>query len=264
MTAEAPYNTNLSKAQGIIPETLELLDLWQLGMSAAQLKARVRETGALGKATQTRVDDVVGRGFAQRYLGADQPAAHLKRMAAEGSLRGVLRLLFLVYTARSQRVLHDFITEVFWLKANSRNAEITKEDARDFLERAKAGGKTHSTWTPTMTEKVTRYLLGTLEDFEWIIENRFGHRQIRPPAILHETVLYLAYDLHFHGVEDAALPRHPDWHLFGLMPVHVIGLLEKLAAQGHAQVQNAGAILRIEWEYPHMEAVVDAIIDRKV
>ena len=65
-------------------------------------------------------------------------------------------------------------------------------------------------------------------------------------------------------MEDAALPRHPDWHLFGLMPVHVIGLLEKLAAQGHAQVQNAGAILRIEWAFPNMEAVVDAIIDRKV
>ena len=39
------YTTNLSKAQGIIPETLELLDLWEPGMSGAELKNRVRAIG---------------------------------------------------------------------------------------------------------------------------------------------------------------------------------------------------------------------------
>jgi hypothetical protein len=260
MTAAKPYNTNLSKAQGIVPETLELLDIWSPGMSPLALKNRVREVGALGKATQTRVDDVVGRGFAQRFLTeGDRPALYLKAIAAAGPLRGPLRQLMLIYAARSQAVLHDFIVEVYWSKANSHSQEVTKQDARDFLERAKAARKTETDWSPTMTEKVTRYLLGTLEDFDLIVENRFGHRQLRPPAILPETALYLTYDLHFHAVESQSIPRHPDWRLFGLMPADVIALLEKLAAQGHLQLQNAGGLLRLEWTYSDMESVIHAL-----
>ena len=59
------YTTNLSKAQGMVPETFELLEIWEPGMSAAALKAQVRLQGALGKDTQVRVDDLVGRGFSQ-------------------------------------------------------------------------------------------------------------------------------------------------------------------------------------------------------
>jgi hypothetical protein len=111
---------------------------------------------------------------------------------------------------------------------------------------------------------MARNLLGTLADFEWIIENRLGRRKVRPPTILPETVLYLAYDLHFHGLEGQALLRHADWRLFGLLPADVLDLLNKLAAQGHAQVQSAGALLRLEWAYPDMESVIHAILDRKV
>ena len=48
------------------------------------------------------------------------------------------------------------------------------------------------------------------------------------------------------------------------MPADVLDLLNKLAAQGHAQVQSAGALLRIEWAYADMESVIHAILDRKV
>jgi hypothetical protein len=68
MTTAQHYTTNLSKAQGMVTETLELLELWEPGMTVGELKARVRAMGALGKATQVRVDDLVGRAFAQRYL----------------------------------------------------------------------------------------------------------------------------------------------------------------------------------------------------
>ena len=38
MTAAQHYTTNLSKAQGMVPETLELLELWEPGMSVVELK----------------------------------------------------------------------------------------------------------------------------------------------------------------------------------------------------------------------------------
>jgi hypothetical protein len=110
-----------------------------------------------------------------------------------------------------------------------------------------------------MMERVPRYLLGTLEEFQMIGENRLGKRQASPPTILAETVLFLAYELHFHQLDDRELTRHPDWALFGLMPADVISLLEREASKDHLQVQNAGQILRIEWKYPDMVHVLNAI-----
>lgn len=255
-----PYTTNLSKAQGLVPETLELLALWQPGMTGAALKALARRTGALGKAGDTRLTDVVGRGFAQRYLVAgDRPAVWLKHLARSAAHRAALRQILYLHTARHNAVFHDYVTDVYWRKAASVTGEVTKADTRDFLERAAACGRIAPRWADSMMERVTRYLLGTLEDFQMIGENRHGHRQAKPPVIFPETVLYLAYDLHFQPVEDRELPRHRDWGLFGLMPADVITLLEKEASKGHLQVQNAGQLLRIEWRYPDMEHVIDAI-----
>jgi hypothetical protein len=254
------YTTNLSKAQGLVPETLELLTLWQPGMSAAELKNLVKETGALGRATDTRITDVVNRGFAQRYLIDDaRPAAALKRLVESGVNRSALHQIILIHTARHNPVFHDFVTEVYWRKALSGTGEVTKEDTRDFLERAAACGRIVPRWADSMMERVTRYLLGTLEDFRMIAENRHGRRQAKPPAILSETALFLAYELHFHGVEDRDIPEHPDWKLFGLMPGEVISLMEREAAKGHLQVQNAGQLLRIEWKWPDMNQLIDAL-----
>ena len=41
MTTASHYTTNLSKAQGMVTETLELLELWEPGMTVGELKARV-------------------------------------------------------------------------------------------------------------------------------------------------------------------------------------------------------------------------------
>jgi hypothetical protein len=255
-----PYTTNLSKAQALVPETLELLGLWEPGMKAAELKATVKATGALGLATDTRITDVVSRGFAQRYLienGA--PAAWLKRLVDSGFSRAALKQIILIYTARHNAVLHDFITSVYWRRVGTGPGEITKAETRDFLERAVATGHIHPRWADSMMERVTRYLLGTLEDFGMITENRHGRRQSTPPSILPETVVFLAYELHHHGVADAEIICHPDWSLFGLSPKEVLALLEREASRGHLQVQNAGKLLRIEWKFPDMEHVVDAI-----
>jgi hypothetical protein len=260
VSAETPYNTNLSKAQGLVPETLELLGLWHPGMTVADLKNRVKETGALGKATNTRVTDVVTRGFAQRYLIDDgRPAAWLKHLLQSGINRSVLRQIIFLYTARHNPIFHDFVTSVYWRKAASSTGEVTKSDTCDFLERAVLTGHIKPRWADSMMERVPRYLLGTLEDFQMIGENRLGKRQASPPTILAETVLFLAYELHFHHLDDRELTKHPDWALFGLIPADVISLLEREASKGHLQVQNAGQILRIEWKYPEMIHVLNAI-----
>lgn len=226
VTGVQQYTTNLSKAQGMVAETFELLEIWEPGMTVVELKASVRATGALGRATQVRVDDLVGRAFAQRYLvEAGNPARWLRHLLLAKAPRGLLRQLMLIYTARANRILHDFISEVFWLKYASRAGEVTKQDARDFVETAVSRGALEKRWSDTMVERVTRYLLGTLVDFELITSNQYGQRQIRPLSILPETVVFLAHEFRFAGTDNQEIVRHPDWALFGLLPADVIASL---------------------------------------
>jgi hypothetical protein len=260
MIAPPHYTTNLSKAQGMVPETLELLELWEPGMSVSDLKTRVRSMGALGRATQVRVDDLVGRSFAQRYLSDEgSPARWLRHLLLHRATRSLLRQLMLIYTARANSILHDFIREVFWLKDSSLAGEVTKQDAREFIEKAVSRGALEKRWSDSIMERVTRYLLGTLVDFELIAANQYGHRQIRPLYILPETVVFLAYELHFAGLDDDAVVRNRDWGLFGLMLADVIALFEKASTQGHLFVQHSGAVLRVEWRYQTMEEMLDAL-----
>ena len=47
--------------------------------------------------------------------------------------------------------------------------------------------------------------------------------------LANKVAVYLAYDLHFRGLGDATLLRHPDWALFGLDETDVLSELKRLA-----------------------------------
>jgi hypothetical protein len=164
-----------------------------------------------------------------------------------------------IYTARANPILHDFVTKVYWRKNLTVTREIVKLDARDFIEEAISLHRIDPPWSDTMRERVARYLIGTLEDFDMVEEVTGGHRRVRPPMMLPETAVFLAYELHFGGATEEQITTNADWSLFGLTPSSVMTLLQKSAARGHIFLQHSGPILRIEWPYKDMESVVDAI-----
>jgi hypothetical protein len=74
------YDVQLAKGQGMIPETILLLNSWRPGLSPPVLRNEVIAGGLLPKATAYRASDIVTRVFAPRYLGGgDTPAKWLKR-----------------------------------------------------------------------------------------------------------------------------------------------------------------------------------------
>lgn len=254
------YNTNLSKAQGIVPETVELLEIWEPGMESLDLKKKVHSSGALAKETATRISDIVTRGFAQRYLiKGDSPAAWLKELLRLGINSSAFRQILLIHTARHNPIFHDFVSSTYWRLAASVSGEIDTKDARSFLEEAASDGRIQPRWADSMMVRVGRYLMGTLEDFQLIEKNRGAHRKIRPPVIFPETVRYLAADLHFSNTNDSEIPMHSDWQLFGLSPQGVLRELEKAATPNLMIVQNGGHFVRIEWSSESMEEALNAI-----
>jgi hypothetical protein len=117
-------------------------------------------------------------------------------------------------------------------------------------------------WTASSIRRVSGYLLGCCAGFGLLQGSGRADYCISRFTIRPAAAIYLAHDLHFSGLNDFALTRHPDWRLFGLDPHGVVQLLRKLAGDGRLTVQATAELVHITWKYKTWEACADAITAR--
>ncbi len=253
------YNTALCKGQGMIPETVRLLQVWEPGMTSAQLGEKVRSEGLIPKATAQRVSDIVSRMFVPRYLGPnDQPIGWLREMVRRGMSMERLNQILLIYTAREHLIFYDFIREVYWARYTAGAHFLFRDDSVNFIKSAHAAGRIKTRWTEGNNVRIGRYLLAALCDFKLVGSPQGDRRTILPFSPFPSTIIYLAHELHFSGAADAMILSHTDWELFGLTPTDVLNELRRLAGQAGWIIQ-VGDIVRISWTFKSMEECLNAV-----
>lgn len=253
------YTTQLQAGLGLIDETRTLLDCWQEGMTGAELRNIATERGVIPGASARRIRNVVMECFAPRYLREGGQAAHrIKRLQASLSPSEFQQILF-VYTCRANPILADFVRQVYWERYAGGYQRLTKADARDFIERAIDDGKTSRRWSETTVTRMSNYLLGACADYGLLGRVQNGGRAITAPQIERRVFVYFAYELHFQGVGDNALLKHPDWGLFGLEWIDVRDEMQRVARDGHWIFQSAGEVTNLSWRYDTMEEVLDVL-----
>ena len=240
------YNSGLLKATGLIQETLILADMYEEGMSKATLLQRVIEQDALSKATNSRVKDIIERAFFIRYINVNPKIMGVVKVLRRNYVGlDVLSQILLIYTARTNLILGDFIKSVYFPMYRNGNSIITKERFEDFIKEAIKNGRIVKKWSDITQVKVIRHLGATLADFRLVDKTR----HILPFPIFDLTANFLVHELHFSGHTEQQIINAEDWQLFGLTPPQVQKLLEQLAYQGHFIYQNSGEIVRIAWKY---------------
>ena len=253
------YTTQLQAGLGLVDETRALLELWHEGMSASELRTAAVEQGVIPSASARRIRNVVIECFAPRYLGTSgQPARNIKRL--QPSLSGSeFRQLLFVYTCRATPILFDFVSEIYWDRYAGGYNQLTKQDARGFVERAIDDGKTSRRWSESTVTRMSNYLLGVCADYDLLGSLKGQERAITAPRIEDRMLVYLAYELHFMEVGDNALLKHPDWGLFGFEWIDVRNEMQRLARDGHWIVQSAGQSTQLSWRYETMEATLNVL-----
>ena len=259
MEPDREYNTGLCKGQGMIPETIRLLEIWEPGASAVELRDKVRREGLLSKATAYRMADIVTRVFAPRYLRREgRPAVWLRVLVRDGMPVKRLNQLLYLYTAREHLILYDFVREVYWPRYAAGAQFLHREDSISFIKAAQATGRIKTRWTDGNNIRIGRYIMAALCDFKLLGDMAGDRRPILPFQPAASTVVYLAHELHFSGVSDAQIIGHPDWELFGLTPTEVLGELRRVGTQARFIVQ-AGDLVRISWGFTSMEECLDVV-----
>lgn len=254
------YTTQLQAGLGMIDETDSLLSLYSEGMSTTELSKEALDTGVFPTMSARRVRNVVAECFAPRYLVDNgEPAMLLKRLQSR-TPSSEMKQLFFIYTSRANKILADFVRQVYWPYYSAGKTEIQKQDAVDFVVRSNQDGKTSKLWSESTVTRVSSYLIGCCADFG-LLEGG-ARKSTRPFNSFHihrNVALYLAYELHFSGRGDNAVVSHQDWQLFGLEKFDVVEQLKTLSLEGHFVIQAAGGVINIGWKYKNMQGVVNAI-----
>jgi hypothetical protein len=250
------YDTNLLKATGLVQETLTLLDAYQLGQSKEEFTRQVIASDLLGKATQSRVNDIISRNFYRRYVSAGpEVLMALKRLQNNYVAFEVLNQLFLIYTCRTNEILADFIKLIYWPKATAGSSIILNEDAMGFIHEAISDRHIISQWSESSQKFVAAKIMACLIDFRLIEKNK-AIRQFSPADA---TINFLLHEGHFKGLSDMQLLRIPDWAVLGLSTNDLVRRINQLAQRGHFIAQYSGELLTISWFYQSLEAAADGI-----
>lgn len=255
------YTTQFQAGLGMVSECIEILKLHAIGMSTTDLESKVFQAGVFSGCTARRIHNLICEMFIPRFYHPDSSIADRLKNLIEFSLpTNILRQLFLLHTARAQRVLFDFIIEIYWPLQKKGADFLNLDNAKDFLILASQINKLTKPWSPITMKRVSGYLLGTCHDFDLVDKGRSGQRTFRHFRIFKPTALYILHDLRFSGISDIGIVNHPDWALFGLdQPYLVLEILQDLAADGHFLIQSGAGIVQFSWKYPTWKEAIHAI-----
>lgn len=255
-TATGTYRSYLQKGGALLEDMRTLVQSWNPAAPDKQ-KALVIADNILGKHTRARTYDTYRCAFVPRFLQGDPPEAwRIVRPLEDRHLTTeVLRPIYYWVTARSERVLYDFVTDELWARNRNPNCVVSTRHAVDWIKVKLAEQK--RTWTPSVTQKVARGMLAALRDFG-ILEGA-AHKRIAAAYLPVESFAYLAFVLHRLGSSGKQLVNHTDWRLFLLAP----NAVERFFLEAHQRkllsFAAAGTTVRIEFPATTLEEMADVI-----
>jgi hypothetical protein len=253
------YTTQLQAGLGLMEETKLLLSIYQPGMTVTQLHEGALTSGLFPMVSARRLRNIIAECFSPRYLKTN--SANLLKLI-NGRLPSVIFSQFLlIFTVLANRVLFDFITEVYWSLYASGRDTISIVDAKDFILNAVKEGKTKTIWSDTTTKRVSSYLIGCCADYGLLSPGRSSSRKIQSIRVQEQTLLFFSYWLHFSELGDNRIINHEIWKIFGLESSDVREELKRISKKNWLIVQSAGKVTRISWIFNNMEEVVDVITE---
>lgn len=253
------YSTKIIKAGALLEDTRVLLAHWDPASPVPENLARFRQENLFGKASRSRVEDILAI-FRQRYLAVPEVTAALSALAQGGAPADVLDALLLYYAAQADSLLHDVVTEVVWPRYEQGRLAIGVDEIAAAIRGWAAEGKTAGDWSEPTIRRVCQGLLSSLRD--WRILQGAVHKQIAPLYLPVGAFAYLALALSRTEPSGDRLRRHPEWRLFLQSPAQVERLFLE-AHQAHLlEYQAAGSIIRITFPTASLVEYAHAILSR--
>ena len=147
-----PYTTKIIKAGALLADTKTLLAHYDPVSTVAQNLDRFRRENIFGKASRSRVEDILAI-FRQRYLGSPDVAEALATLVRASFPTEALDRLLYFHAAQSDPLLHDVVTEYLYDRQAAGRVDVSVSDMRGILNQWVAEGRTSERWSdPTLAQ----------------------------------------------------------------------------------------------------------------
>jgi len=253
------YTSKIIKAGALLADTKTMLAHWDENCSVSENLARFRRENIFGKASRSRIEDILTI-FRQRYLNSAPVAKALVTLVQGGFPNEALDRILYFHSAQSDALLHDIVTEVLTHFHSVGKIEVTPEDIRAAITQWIAEGRMISAWSENTLVRATRELLSTLRDFG-ILQGAVNKR-LAPIYLPVEAFAYLAFYLQQRQPSGERLLEDPEWQLFFLSR-HAVERFFLEAHQHHLlEYRAAGSVIRITFPATSIEEYAYALAQR--
>jgi hypothetical protein len=253
------YTSKIIKAGALIGDTKTLLSHWNNGETVSENTARLQSENVFGKASRSRVDDVLAI-FRQRYL-ADESVTKALVALVKGKIASVsLDRILYFHSAKSDRLIYDVVTDVLVPWSQKGLVDVSVQEVQRSLAQWVQEGKTKAHWSePTMT-RISQGLLSALRDFG-VLEGAVN-KKIAAIYLPIEAFAYIAFFLKQHQPSGAKLLELPDWKLFFLSRETVERFLFEAHQQGLLEYHVAGSVTRLTFPANSLEEYAGVLTQR--
>jgi hypothetical protein len=253
------YQSKIIKAGALLADTKTLLAHWDETCSVSENLARFRRENLFGKASRSRVEDILAI-FRQRYLASESVTKALVTLIkGQFPAEGLTRILYF-HAARADVLLHDVVTEILLPLPSQGKTDVLLEDIREPLVRWVNEGRMITRWSVETTLRVVQGLMATLRDFG--VLQGVVHKRLAPLYLPVEAFAYVAFYLHQSQPSGERLLRDPEWQLFFLPPEAVERFFIE-AHQSHLlEYYAAGSIIRITFPATSIEEYARVLVER--
>ena len=255
----ARYTSRIIKAGALLSDTKTLLAHWDTTSSVHDNLDRVRRENLFGKASRSRVEDIL-KIFRQRYLSEEEVTRALVILVEQRFPTACLDRILYFHSARNDNLLHDVVTELLLpLKAQG----ITDIDVHGIhreLSKWASNGKTAGPWSEPTIRRITQGLLSALRDFG-VLQGAVN-KQIAPAYLPVHAFAYIIFYLRRSEPSGTKLLDHPDWKLFFLSREGVERFLVEAHQQGLLEYHAAGTVTRLDFPMNTLEEYANVLAER--
>ena len=253
-----PYSSRIIKATALLADTRALLASWDPSQDVAPNLDNARRRNILGKASRSRVDDVLAI-LRQRYFARPQVGLALATLVQNHAPAAWVDPLLYYYSAQNDQTLRDVVLEVIVPRRRAGFADVHPQHVQRILRDWVAAGKTTRPWDEETAGSVAQHILATLRDFGVLQGRREKH--IPPLTLPVEPFAFIAFDLYRAlGAAERVL-NSPEWGLFYLNPTEVERFFIEAHQQRLLEYYAAGSVIRLEFPYSDLVELAHALAE---
>ncbi len=131
---------------------------------------------------------------------------------AEDEHQPSLKTSLLLHVVRQDHLLYDFVQQIVVSSWEQGERVLTRADVQRFLDLAAAEHAETERWSHATREKLAGNVLSILRDYGLLSgrEQKYIVEPIVPTAVVNHLIRLLRAE----GIEEEAIPYHPDWRIW--------------------------------------------------